>query len=98
MMHYMYDERKFEKYKMYAFEKWKGLVMESRFENGGVFFPHYFSRNLTIILQNEQASIAYWESIKKKHFTPSFWKRKNSVLEVWCTYRILPLKPKIHFR
>ncbi len=49
-MHCMYDERKLEKYKMYAFEKRKGLVTESRFENDDVFFPHYFSRNLTIIL------------------------------------------------
>jgi hypothetical protein len=57
-------------------------VTESRSENDDVFFPHYFSRNLTIILLNEQTGMAYKESIKKKHFTPSFWKRKNSVVEV----------------
>lgn len=47
-------------------------MTKSRFENEDIFFPYYFFRNLTIILQNEQTDIAYKESIKKKHFTPSF--------------------------
>jgi hypothetical protein len=71
MTHYMYNRRKLEIYGIDAFENWKGLVTESPFENVDVFFPCYFSKKLTISLENEETSITYKESIKKKYFTPS---------------------------